>query len=179
MHLDKLFARCCREARGDFTVQFLDQLFLLFAVGKPVEIPQEQFLDKLFARCLGSPWRSTSAFLEKVYIPFAVSGAVGQTVQNTVENPQSKFWDKVFMPVVVASVPMASAGTVDNSTVTVLGQGVHACRCWFGADGQTVQKTVVMPQLQFFAAVVFPCRAAKAYPHGLACSEDHRDSAVQ
>ena len=35
-----------------------------------------------------------------------------------------------------------------------------------------------MPQLQFFAVVDSRCRAAEAYPYRLACSEDHRDSAV-
>ena len=66
--LDKLFARCCREARGDSTVQFLDQLSMLFAVGKPVEIPQ----------C--SSW--TSYLLVAVgNMPVVASGADGQTAQ--------------------------------------------------------------------------------------------------
>ena len=73
-------------------------------------------------------------------MPVVVSGAVGQTVQNTVENPQSQFWDKVLMPVVVASGAMArQRRNCGDSTVAVLGQGVHACCCWSGANGQTAQ----------------------------------------
>ena len=49
-----------------------------------VEIPQVQFLDK-------------------VYMSIVVSGAVGQIVQKTVEYPQLQFLNKVFIPVVVVS----------------------------------------------------------------------------
>ena len=48
-------------------------------VGKPVETPQVPFFGQGFL--------------------VVVSGGVGQTMQNTVENPQLQFWDKVFMPV--------------------------------------------------------------------------------
>ena len=46
-----------------------------------------------------------------------------------------------------------SAVLLGGSTGAVLGQGVHA-RCCCGADGQTVQKTVVMPHLQLFVVKV-------------------------
>ena len=38
-----------------------------------------------------------------------------------------------------------------------------------------VQKTVVLPQLQFIASRRHPFRAAEADPHGPDCSADHRD----
>ena len=41
-----------------------------------------------------------------------------------------------------------------------------------------VQSTVDFPQLPFIAGRRFSCRGAEADSHGLACSEDHRDSAV-
>ena len=44
--------------------------------------------------------------------------------------------------------------------------------------GSMVQKTVVVPQLQFIACRRLAFRAADSDPHGLACSEDHRDSPV-
>ena len=48
---------------------------------------------------LGSPWRlHRCCFFGQGFL-VVVSGGVGQTIQNTVENPQLQFWDKVFMPV--------------------------------------------------------------------------------
>ena len=43
--------------------------------------------------------------------------------------------------------------------------------------GSLLQKTVVVPQLQFFGGRRHPFRAAEAHPHGPVCSEDHRESA--
>ena len=67
-----------------------------------------------------------------------------------VEIPQVQFLDKLFMPVVVMSGAdgQTAQKNCGDSTGAVLGQGVHAC-CCCGADGQTVQETVEMPQLQF------------------------------
>ena len=62
--------------------------FVFSVVATPVELPQVQFLDK-------------------VYMPVVVSGADGQTAQKTVEIPQVPFLDKVYMPVVLGLVPMA------------------------------------------------------------------------
>ena len=44
--------------------------------------------------------------------------------------------------------------------------------------GSMVQPTVDFPQLPFIAGRRFPCRGAEADSHGLARSEDHRDSGV-
>ena len=41
-----------------------------------------------------------------------------------------------------------------------------------------VQKTVVVPQLQFFAGRQHPLLAANANPHGPVCPADHGDSTV-
>ena len=100
------------------------------AVFFDVAILQVQFLDRLLR--FEARGDSTGAVLVKVYMPVVVSGVVGQTVQNTVENPQSQFWDKVFVRVVVSG---AVGQTVQNtrgvSTGAVLGQGVHArCCVW-------------------------------------------------
>ena len=43
--------------------------------------------------------------------------------------------------------------------------------------GSTIQKTVVVPQLQFLDGRRLLRRAAEAHPHGPVCSKDHRDSA--
>ena len=58
----------------------------------------------------------------------------------------------------------------------VLGQGRCAGVVQRLGYGQTVQKTVLAPQLQFRRSTSL--RAAEANPHGPACSENHRDSAV-
>ena len=63
-------------------MQFSDQSFVPVSTPKPVEIPQVQFLDKLFTHVV-------------------VSGADGQTAQITVEIPQMQFLDEVHMPVVL------------------------------------------------------------------------------
>ena len=63
------------------TVGFPQLQFLTEVVATPVEIPQAQFLDK-------------------VYMSIVVSGADGQTVHKTVEFSQVQFFDKVDMPVV-------------------------------------------------------------------------------
>ena len=82
---------------------------------------------------------STGAVLVKVYMPVVVSGVVGQTVQNTVEIPQSQFWDKVFMPVVVSgAVDQTVQNTRRVSTGAVLGQ-VFMPAVVSGAFGQTAQ----------------------------------------
>ena len=46
-----------------------------------------------------------------------------------------------------------------------------------GVFGQTAQKTVDFPQLQFIAGRRHPGHGADS--HGFPCSEDHRDSATQ
>ena len=103
---------------------------------EPVEIPQVQFLDKFF-------------------MPVVVmSGADGQTVLKTVKIPQVRFLDKLFMPVVFVWCQWPdNAENCGDSTGAVLGQGVPT-RCCCGADGQTMQKTVVMPQLLLFVVKV-------------------------
>ena len=57
---------------------------------KPVEVPQEQFLDQLFLPLLlGSPWRfHRCSFLDKVYMPVVGVWCRCQTVQKTVVMPQ-------------------------------------------------------------------------------------------
>ena len=55
---------------------------------------------------------------------------------------------------------------------------VHAMRQSPGAFGQTAQKTVDFLQLPFFAGSPISCCSAESDSHGLAFSEDHRDSAV-
>ena len=113
---------------------------LLF--GKPVEIPQySSWTSCSCTSLLGTPVETPQVpfffFLGQGFL-VVVSGAVGQTMQNTVENPQLQFWDKVFMPVCcVWCLWPDSVGTVEDSTAAVLGQGVHACCCWSGAHGQT------------------------------------------
>ena len=81
----------------------------------PVEIPQVPFLDKLF-------------------MPVVVSGADGQTAQNTRGDSQVPFLDKLFMPVVVSGADVQTAlNTRGDSTGAVLGQVVHArCCVWCG-----------------------------------------------
>ena len=80
--------------------------------------------------------------LVKVYMPVVVSGAVGQTVQNTVEIPQVQFLDKLFMPFVVS-----------------------------GADGQTAPKSVDFLQLQFIDGRRHPGHGAQVDSHGPAVQQ--------
>ena len=110
------------DVRGDSTGAVLGQ-----AIALAVE-----------ARC-----DSTGAvFGQGFFLPVVVSGAVGQTVQKTLENPQSQFRDKVFMHVVVSGADGETAEkTCGDSTGAVLGRGLHAHRSVSDADGQTVQKT--------------------------------------
>ena len=92
-----------------------------------VAIPQVQFVVRLLRLLLKPVAIPQVQSLVKVYMPVVVSGAVGQTVQNTVENLQSQFWDKVFMRVVVS-----------------------------GADGQTVRTPVEIPQVPFLDKLFMP-----------------------
>ena len=148
------------------TVGFPQLQFLTVVVAMPVEIPQAQFLDKVYMSIVVSGADGQTAqktveypqlqFLDKVFIPVVVvSGADGQTVQKTVEYPQLQFLDKVFSRR-FCLVPMArQRRNCGDSTVAVLGQGVHAC-FWSGADDQTVQKPVEFPQVQFLDKVDMP-----------------------
>ena len=66
-----------------------------------------------------------------------------------------------------------------DSTGAVLGQGVHACCHWSGADGQTAQQTVEIHQLQFLDKFVqISCRCAEAVSQGPDCLSDQRVSPV-
>ena len=76
---------------------------------------------------------------------------VGDLPVAPLETPQVQFFVEVHMPVVVPS----------------------------GDIGQTAQKTVDFLQLPFIAGRRHPGHGAEADSHGLACSEDHRDSAAQ
>ena len=49
-----------------------------------------------------------------------------------------------------------SAENCGESTVAVLGQGVHACCNWSGAESQTAQKTCGIPQVQFLDKLFMP-----------------------
>ena len=60
----------------------------------------------------------------------------------------------------------------------VLGQGRCARVAQRQRYGQTVQKTVLAPQFAVHRRSTASLRAAEANPHGPACSENHRDSAV-
>ena len=63
------------------------------------------------------------------------------------------------------------------STGAFLGQGDMPVVILSDAFGQTAQKTVVVPQLQFFVSRRHSFRDAEADPHGPDYSADHRDLA--
>ena len=65
-----------------------------------------------------------------------------------------------------------------DSAGAVLGQRDMPVAVPSGAFGQTAQKTVDFLQLPFLAGRRQPCHGAEADSHGLACLEDHRDSAI-
>ena len=151
------------------TVGFPQLQFLTVVVAMPVEIPQAQFLDK-------------------VYMSIVVSGAVGQTVQKTCGDAAVAVLGQVVHALCSRCVWCRRPDSADNcgvSTVTVLGQGLHSrcCCVWCrwpdsaencglstvavpgqglfstllsGADGQTVQKPVEFPQVQFLDKVDMP-----------------------
>ena len=124
---------------------------------------------------LGSRGDSTGAVLDKVYMPVVVSGAVSQTVQNTVENPQSQFWDKVFMPVVVASG--AYGQTAQELWRFHSSSSWTRCSCllllvWCRWPDSPVN--CGGPPVAVLRSCRFPCRAAETDLHGLTCPEDHR-----
>ena len=61
----------------------------------------------------------------------------------------------------------------------VLGQGRCARDAQRQGYGQTVQNSVLVPQLPFFADRRHPFRAAESVSHGLVWSEDHRAPQLQ
>ena len=66
-----------------------------------------------------------------------------------VETPQVQFLDQLFMLVEVPT-------PVKFATGAVLGQSLHACCYWSGAESQTVQKTVEIRQAPFLDKVNMP-----------------------
>ena len=85
-------------------------------------------------------------------------------VEKPVEIPQVYFLDKVYMPVVMVSGTMAQ-----KLSMPVVGVW---CSWPDSAENCGCAAVAVLRSRRF------PCRAEETDPHGLACSEDHRDSAV-
>ena len=132
-------------------MQFLDKLFMPVVVGKPVETPQVLFFF-FSCRCVWWRWPDNAEYC-------------GEWTSSCHAR--------------LCLVPMArQRGNCGDSTAAVLGQGTCLlslvwCRWPDSAENCGYAAVAVL------RSRCFPCRAAKAYPHGLACSEDHRDSAVQ
>ena len=75
------------------------------------------------------------------------------------------------------SIPVVRAGRADSPVPPWRRRSrSHSCSSSTGALWFTLQKTADIPQLLF--VVDFSRRGAEADSHGLACSEDHRDSLV-
>ena len=113
---------------------------------------RRSFWTIVSARCCGDVLgASTGAFFKQNYmLVVMVSGADGQTAEKT----------------------------CGDSTSAVLGQGLHTRRCGVWCRWPDSAENCGYAAVEVLRSRRFPCRAAEAYPHGLACSEDHRDSAV-
>ena len=106
-------ARCCVWCRSWTSCSYTLLCLVRMARQRrtPVEIPQVPFLDKLFMHVV-------------------VSGADGQTAQNTRGDSTVPFLDKLFMPVVVSGDDVQTALNTRGDS-TGLGQVVHArCCVW-------------------------------------------------
>ena len=88
----------------------------------------------------------------------------------------------VFLWFRMVDIPVQQWWTGTHSVLlgpgAVLGQGRCARVAQREGYGQTVQKAVLVPHLQFLEGRRLFFVTAEANPHGPACSENHRDSAV-